>query len=713
MGTETSSRGGLLRSLCFAFLSIIPCALISGSLTWPFLLLWVVGGGVRLQCGDQGVAQDCVFFGLINVWLLRDGLREVVEKSWNVFEEGLMKERGLLTTVLIGILPLTGFGIFLSRRSRTIPLTLPQETLSEGSRQWTLEHPKLLIFPCKTTHARIFPKQHAFGYSYLLCGFPIVPAGTTADGKDFGDGKDRVLGSSWLCVRAEDYLERGNGDLGFYGKLKAFLEAHNVEDSKWSYAYLVTAPRFFGYSFNPVSFWYIYDRNHDLKKMILEVNNTFGERRMYLLDGSSPPNLRQTSDSEHSTNSQATKTRFTDIWMKDFHVSPFNSRKGSYALKALNPFPYASFSDPKIDITITLKSSKDHAKIVARVFRTGKSISPDSMNIVETLRFICSWWWVGFVTSPRIIREAFKLYTRRSLHVWFKPEVMASSISRTPIPIEETLQTIFYDYLDHLVQKSSEAFEIDYHTAIPNIPKQKIAKRESMGERNLKKLELRVTTSAFYSRFVHYAHTSEALDRECHFTDEKNRTLWISHPELLPRVFPNSRTKLQDENKPHTKRNFLDELRWTLLRKLRCPSPEPAYTVTPGSTEFDVNDIRTLPYSDLDCFVRGPRRQHAKVYRRTVTKIFLAQRFAFGNPQFVTVFDLGLRFLSCWLASKELISLAQTTGHRASRLGWISSFESASTLEPLRADGIEWWWISSLAMFVCGCHFYGFAKGYR
>lgn len=214
-----------------------------------------------------------------------------------------------------------------------------------------------------------------------------------------------------------------------------------MKDSDWSYGYLVTAPRFLGYAFNPVSFWYIYDNEHQLKKMILEVNNTFGERRMYLLDGSSPPSPPRTPGSqdpsilEDDTKPAAEepmKPRFTDIWMKDFHVSPFNSRKGSYALKSLNPFPHVFHDDPTIDNTITLKSSKDHAKLVARLHSTGKAIDPTNMGAWGTIYFVLSWWWVGLVTFPRIIREAFKIFFQRKLHVWFRPEVLPSSIGRAP-----------------------------------------------------------------------------------------------------------------------------------------------------------------------------------------------------------------------------------------------------------------------------------------
>jgi hypothetical protein len=201
------------------------------------------------------------------------------------------------------------------------------------------------------------------------------------------------------------------------------------------YAYLVTAPRFFGYSFNPVSFWYIYDENHELKKMILEVNNTFGERRLYVLHGSSPIKSPTISSSELAVleKSEFAKKTFVDNWQKDFHVSPFSSRKGGYSLKALNPFNSQS---AKIDNTIALTSSKEHAKIVARVYSTGPSLDPANLGLLGTLRFVGGWFWVGLLTSPRILGEAYKLYFKRTLHIWIRPEVLPSSIGRAPTSTE-------------------------------------------------------------------------------------------------------------------------------------------------------------------------------------------------------------------------------------------------------------------------------------
>ncbi|CAO2650143.1 Nn.00g014350.m01.CDS01 [Neocucurbitaria sp. VM-36] len=550
----------------------------------------------------------------------------------------------------------------------------------------------------------MFPKRHAFGYSYLQCGYPIIPVATTAGGTDISDGRDREMGSWWLRVRADDYLERGNGALGFYGKLQMYLRDQHVKDSDWSYAYFITAPRFFGYAFNPVSFWYIYDREHQLKKMILEVNNTFGERRMYLLDGSSPLSPPQRSSASEETGLELPDElhpRFTDIWMKDFHVSPFNSRKGSYALKALNPFPNVSYDAPTIDNTITLKSSKDHAKLVARLHSTGEAFDPNELGFFGTFRFVLSWWWVGFVTFPRILREATKLFFKRKLNVWFRPEVLTSSVGRLPTASEIILHETFKDYLFQLVHEKEDPFCITLKTAIPNVPTEKIMTTHQPGhDRGMNNLEIRVLTPAFYSRLVHYSYTSEAFDRECIFTDERNRTLWVCRPQLLALLLEKkSSLQTRGEELPVVDRSYLDELRWTILRKLRCPPADPAYSLTPKSSAFYIDDIRSRPYSELDNFVRKFRgRSDGAEYRRAVTKLFLAQRFCFGFPEVVTIVDFSLRVLLSYIAVLQLISIGETEV--------LELMEKSSTREC-------WSSFFRSVILMLGCHAYELLKGYR
>lgn len=53
--------------------------------------------------------------------------------------------------------------------------------------------------------------------------------------------------------------------------------------------YLAATTEFLGYHFNPASFWYVCNADRDMVAMILEVNNTFGERRIYFLHPDKPP----------------------------------------------------------------------------------------------------------------------------------------------------------------------------------------------------------------------------------------------------------------------------------------------------------------------------------------------------------------------------------------------------------------------------------------
>ena len=45
---------------------------------------------------------------------------------------------------------------------------------------------------------------------------------------------------------------------------------------------LLCYPRIFGYVFNPLSVFYIYDKNQDLISILYEVKNTFGEQHTYI-----------------------------------------------------------------------------------------------------------------------------------------------------------------------------------------------------------------------------------------------------------------------------------------------------------------------------------------------------------------------------------------------------------------------------------------------
>jgi DUF1365 family protein len=80
---------------------------------------------------------------------------------------------------------------------------------------------------------------------------------------------------------------------------------------------LLTHLRYFGYNFNPVSFYFCFDSSGDrVETIVAEVNNTpWGERHCYVLD-------------EAANLGEADKMKFR--FHKEFHVSPFMSMDHQY-----------------------------------------------------------------------------------------------------------------------------------------------------------------------------------------------------------------------------------------------------------------------------------------------------------------------------------------------------------------------------------------------
>lgn len=514
-----------------------------------------------------------------------------------------------------------------------------------------------LLIPSKTTHSRMFPQKHSFEYSYLFVGVPVGMAGRTNKALSV-DGSP----PSWFNIKASEYLFRGTEELSLAEKLKIYLDKQGISERHYSFAYLVTAPRFLGYSFNPVSFWYIYDGDAQLKYMILEVNNTFDERRLYLLrPGSSD------EDSESSEDNKSDNTLFfKETWQKDFHVSPFNSRKGTYSLRAIDPVAaFEQYGHVKVDNTIVLRSDKGHPKLVARVFSTEPPTPALTVETLQLLRFIASWWWVGFVTFPRIVAQAFKLFFTKKLHVWFRPEVTPTSIGRIYTPEEAQLEAYFSTFLTSVVEAADKSLRVIYQAAHHSDSELVLYSSGYLREKEHERtLTVKILSPAFYSRFVHYSHAKEAFDREALATDEKNRTLLIEPPHLLP-ILLDAMKQATTNNDPSTTPNSsstpplpsrilpnnpLTSLRWTLLRKLRCPPAAPAYPPA-ADPSMNITDIRTHPLSELDLFTRNNTIStntntvalNSSHYRRTLTKLFLAQRFTLGLPVLITTLDSLLR----------------------------------------------------------------------
>ena len=115
-----------------------------------------------------------------------------------------------------------------------------------------------------------------------------------------------------LGFRDADHLPGGSTDVD--RDVRALLRADGLEPADWQIT-LITNLRVFGYVFNPASFYLCRDGAGGLRRVIVEVHNTFGERHLYPLRPS-----------------EGDATVFRAGMAKDFFVSPFISLDGSYTV---------------------------------------------------------------------------------------------------------------------------------------------------------------------------------------------------------------------------------------------------------------------------------------------------------------------------------------------------------------------------------------------
>jgi DUF1365 family protein len=119
----------------------------------------------------------------------------------------------------------------------------------------------------------------------------------------------------WLSFHDADHGLGGPDALAWVEGLLAQEGLSDAHSEDMGEIWLQTYPRVLGIAFKPVSFWYCHRRDGSLRAILVEVNNTFGERHCYLL----------TDDALHF--GQELQAR------KVFHVSPFCRTEGRYRFR--------------------------------------------------------------------------------------------------------------------------------------------------------------------------------------------------------------------------------------------------------------------------------------------------------------------------------------------------------------------------------------------
>lgn len=150
-------------------------------------------------------------------------------------------------------------------------------------------------------HRRHHPRVHDFRYRLVLAYLDL-------DALDRVDRTVRPFSvNRWnlWSFFDRDHVDGRPGDTA--GKVRRLLANHGIALDGGSIR-LLTQCRVLGYVFNPISLFYCHDADGALAAVVAEVNNTFGERHLYLLDAR-----------ENTSTGAAARFRAA----KAMHVSPF------------------------------------------------------------------------------------------------------------------------------------------------------------------------------------------------------------------------------------------------------------------------------------------------------------------------------------------------------------------------------------------------------
>ena len=168
------------------------------------------------------------------------------------------------------------------------------------------------IYNGTVIHKRYKPKEHFFKYSVFSLLLDLSELEILNNNiRFFSINKFNLI----------SFFEKDHGnrdDSSLVGWVKKNLEQNqiNTENIKIK---LLCYPRIFGYVFNPLSIFFVYNQNDTLVSILYEVKNTFGEQHTYVFKIDNENNLIQNNCS------------------KKFHVSPFIEMNCNYFFRILKP----------------------------------------------------------------------------------------------------------------------------------------------------------------------------------------------------------------------------------------------------------------------------------------------------------------------------------------------------------------------------------------
>ena len=242
--------------------------------------------------------------------------------------------------------------------------------------------PVALIGTGQVRHARLRPVHHRFVYPTYFLLLPM---------RRWREAPSTALPRNRYGLISFHDRDHGDGRADSLRWVEELLEREGVSDAHgeiWLHCY----PRVLGFTFKPVSFWYCHRGDGSLAAVVVEVNNTFGERHCYLLSG---PDLAFGREM-HAT--------------KAFHVSPFCSVSGSYRFRFMRNDLGRTATGPVVGRTV---ARIDHHDAHGLLIQTSVS---GALRPLTAARLRAAFFGMPLMTLGVIARihwQALKLWSKR------------------------------------------------------------------------------------------------------------------------------------------------------------------------------------------------------------------------------------------------------------------------------------------------------------
>ncbi|MCW9047670.1 MAG: DUF1365 domain-containing protein [Gammaproteobacteria bacterium] len=236
------------------------------------------------------------------------------------------------------------------------------------------------IYVGQVNHKRYLPHEHGFSYRMFMMYLDLDELPNLFDRFIFWSAKRFNLAYFNRKLHMGDEKESLKQSV-----LDLVFKQENIKLN--GPVRLLTHLSYFGFGFNPASFYYCFDETGEtVEVIVVEVNNTpWGEQFCYVL-----PATKSSHTSKH-----------VHELSKEFHVSPFNSMDQDYEWR---------LSDPGEHLSVYMKNNADGEKIFDAVLAL-RSLDINSLSLAKMLT---GFPFMTLKVITAIYFEALKLWLKRT-----------------------------------------------------------------------------------------------------------------------------------------------------------------------------------------------------------------------------------------------------------------------------------------------------------